>query len=187
MISLTKPAAFITFSLTIIVANHSLAQSELAKQIQEAPLFFDTAPQQTITQGTVTIRQSAPDSVLVSSPNAVVGAVQPYPTTGYPVGAGSTIVTLDGAQSQFSAPVASTPQPMMHQQSFSNLQMGPYGPISKDVGYAGPGDMRTHLWKGHSADLQANGISKDALMSMPMATVQQWHNYFHGTEGAPNH
>ena len=56
---------------------------------------------------------------------------------------------------------------------------------SKDIGYKGPGDMRTHLWKDHSADLQRNGISHAKLMAMPMPLVQKWHNFFHGSEGSP--
>jgi len=57
--------------------------------------------------------------------------------------------------------------------------------ISKDYGYAGPGDMRTHLWAAHRNELQANGVSQAQLNSMPMATVQKWHNFFHGSEGKP--
>ena len=63
---------------------------------------------------------------------------------------------------------------------------GPGGTlISKDYGYAGPGDMRTHLWAAHRNELQANGVSQGQLNSMPMATVQKWHNFFHGSEGRP--
>ena len=58
-----------------------------------------------------------------------------------------------------------------------------FGP--NDVGYIGPGDMRTHLWNDHSSDLLANGITNATLMSMPMAKVQKWHNFFHGTEDQP--
>lgn len=57
----------------------------------------------------------------------------------------------------------------------------------KDVGYTGPGDMRTHLWRDHASDLQGSGISHETLMSMPMESVQKWHNYFHGTEDSPAH
>ena len=57
--------------------------------------------------------------------------------------------------------------------------------ISKDYSYAGPGDMRTHLWDAHRNELQANGVSQAQLNSMPMATVQKWHNFFHGSEGRP--
>ena len=57
--------------------------------------------------------------------------------------------------------------------------------ISKDYGYAGPGDMRTHLWAAHRNELQANGVSQAQLNSMPMSTVQKWHNFFHGSEGRP--
>lgn len=59
------------------------------------------------------------------------------------------------------------------------------GEMSKDVGYEGPGDMRTHLWSDHASDLQREGISQGILMAMPLPLVQQWHNYFHGTEGSP--
>ncbi len=60
------------------------------------------------------------------------------------------------------------------------------GIFLKDVGYNGPGDMRTHLWRDHSSDLEENGISHETLMSMPIESVQKWHNYFHGTEHAPD-
>ena len=56
---------------------------------------------------------------------------------------------------------------------------------SNDWGYEGPGDMKTHLWEGHSDDLQRNGISHAKLMAMPMPLVQKWHNFFHGSEGSP--
>ena len=57
--------------------------------------------------------------------------------------------------------------------------------ISPCYGYSGPGDMRTHLWNDHADDLKANGISEEQLNSMPMETVQKWHNFFHGTQGKP--
>ena len=57
--------------------------------------------------------------------------------------------------------------------------------VSPDYGYDGPGDMRTHLWDHHASDLKSNGISQSQLNSMPMSTVQKWHNFFHGSEGRP--
>ena len=59
--------------------------------------------------------------------------------------------------------------------------------FNPNYGYSGPGDMRTHLWKDHGDDLKANGVSKNQLMSMSTETVQKWHNFFHGTEGRPQH
>ena len=56
-----------------------------------------------------------------------------------------------------------------------------------DMGYLGPGDMRTHLWNGHSKELVANGITEYKLMAMTVPEVQKWHNYFHGVEGSPEH
>jgi len=58
--------------------------------------------------------------------------------------------------------------------------------INPNYGYSGPGDMRTHLWKDHASDLQANGVSLAKLKSMSMESVQKWHNFFHGTEGRPS-
>ena len=54
------------------------------------------------------------------------------------------------------------------------------GTSAIDVGYAGPGDMRTHLWNGHSRELIANGITENKLMAMTVPEVQKWHNHFHG-------
>lgn len=59
--------------------------------------------------------------------------------------------------------------------------------ISPDYGYEGPGDMRYHLWNDHGDELKSNGVSEKQLNSMSMATVQKWHNFFHGTEGRPQH
>jgi len=56
----------------------------------------------------------------------------------------------------------------------------PFNP--SDIGYAGPGTMRDHLWRAHSSDLQARGISQATLMSMPAAQVQSLHNQFHAAE-----
>ena len=56
-----------------------------------------------------------------------------------------------------------------------------------DYGYLGPGDMRTHLWNAHSQELIANGITEYKIMAMTVPEVQQWHNYFHGVEGSPEH
>ena len=56
-----------------------------------------------------------------------------------------------------------------------------------DMGYLGPGDMRTHLWNGHSEELIDNGITENKLMAMTAAEVQKWHNHFHGVEGSPDH
>ena len=61
------------------------------------------------------------------------------------------------------------------------------GTSSTDMGYLGPGDMRTHLWNGHSKELVANGITEHKLMAMTVPEVQKWHNYFHGVEGSPEH
>jgi len=57
--------------------------------------------------------------------------------------------------------------------------------IDPNYGYAGPGDMRTHLWNDHKSELEANGVSQSQLNSMSMATVQKWHNFFHGSGGRP--
>ena len=56
-----------------------------------------------------------------------------------------------------------------------------------DFGYLGPGDMRTHLWNGHSRELIENGITENKLMAMTVPEVQHWHNYFHGGEDSPEH
>ena len=56
-----------------------------------------------------------------------------------------------------------------------------------DYGYMGPGDMRTHLWNGHSKELIENGITEYKLMAMAVPEVQKWHNHFHGVEGSPEH
>ena len=56
-----------------------------------------------------------------------------------------------------------------------------------DYGYKGPGDMRTHLWNAHSSELIANGITENRIMAMTVPEVQQWHNFFHGVEGSPEH
>lgn len=85
----------------------------------------------------------------------------------------------------YQAPVLQAPvlQAPVAQGQFTQ---GPGGMlISKDYSYAGPGDMRTHLWDAHRNELQANGVSQAQLNSMPMATVQKWHNFFHGSEGRP--
>ncbi len=57
--------------------------------------------------------------------------------------------------------------------------------VSRDYGYDGPGDMRTHLWNDHSSEMKQHGISHDQVMAMPMEKVQKWHNFFHGSEGKP--
>jgi len=101
---------------------------------------------------------------------------QTYPTQTYPT---QTYPTQTDPAQTYSSVQGSVIQE-------SDLQKGPDGVyISPDYGYAGPGDMRTHLWNDHSADLKANGVSQEKLMSMPMATVQKWHNFFHGTQGRP--
>ena len=56
-----------------------------------------------------------------------------------------------------------------------------------DYGYLGPGDMRTHLWNGHSNELIENGITENKLMAMSVPEVQKWHNHFHGVDGSPEH
>ncbi|MDB4766099.1 hypothetical protein OAG71_00280 [bacterium] len=61
------------------------------------------------------------------------------------------------------------------------------GPNPNDYGYLGPGDMRTHLWNGHSNELIENGITENKLMAMTVPEVQKWHNHFHGVEGSPEH
>ena len=61
------------------------------------------------------------------------------------------------------------------------------GPGINDYGYAGPGDMRTHLWNAHSKELIKNGITENKLMAMAVPEVQKWHNHFHGVEGSPEH
>ena len=61
------------------------------------------------------------------------------------------------------------------------------GTSPKDFGYLGPGDMRTHLWNGHSKELIQNGITENKLMAMTVEEVQKWHNYFHGVEDSPEH
>lgn len=61
------------------------------------------------------------------------------------------------------------------------------GPNPNDHGYLGPGDMRTHLWNGHSRELIQNGITENKLMAMMQPEVQKWHNYFHHAGGHPEH
>lgn len=61
------------------------------------------------------------------------------------------------------------------------------GPNPNDYGYLGPGDMRTHLWNGHSSELIENGITENKLMAMTVPEVQKWHNYFHGAQSHPDH
>lgn len=105
---------------------------------------------------------------------------------------------------QYSTPVYSAPQtystPTVGFSGTQTFYGGSYGGINgsvfsgqgvtgynaSDIGYDGPGDMRTHLWEAHAHDLRANGVSHGLLMSMPMSTVQQWHNFFHGTQGRPH-
>jgi hypothetical protein len=58
------------------------------------------------------------------------------------------------------------------------------GLVDPNVGYAGPGDLRTHLWNDHSTDLQAIGISYNQLYAVSMDQIQQWHNQFHAAEMA---
>jgi len=64
---------------------------------------------------------------------------------------------------------------------------GVNGPNPTDIGYLGPGDMRTHLWNDHSNELIDNGITEHKLMAMKVAEVQKWHNHFHGVGGSPEY
>ena len=56
-----------------------------------------------------------------------------------------------------------------------------------DFSYLGPGDMRTHLWNGHSRELTENGFTENKVMAMTATEAQKWHNHFHGAEGSPEH
>lgn len=132
--------------------------------------------------------------------------VQSYPAQSYPVQSYTTqaswsqpfVVDANPVQSlpvQFSTSNVTGQIPTYN---FSGVQTVNYGGIQSsgfsaqgghiidpNFGYSGPGDMRTHLWNDHAADLRANGVSQGQLMSMSMATVQRWHNYFHGSQGRP--
>ena len=58
--------------------------------------------------------------------------------------------------------------------------------FSSDVDYAGPGDMRTHLWNDHKQEMEAYGFTRAQVESMSLQTAQKWHNFFHGSEGLPS-
>lgn len=173
MISIFKSAQFIVFSLAVLSANYSFAQYSSEVIVYGSPTVVMPAPQ-------LAFNSFAPVS-------------QPLYPQQYSVSYASGISLHVSTH----APLYS--QPTMQPSLMSQVPIQPYlaaqplgyvettGAIhSKDIGYMGPGDMRTHLWEHHASDLQANGISQAALMSMPMPTVQKWHNYFHGTEGAPS-
>ena len=120
-------------------------------------------------------------------------SVESYPVQGYPVQ--SFPVQDYSVQSlpveQYAAPAVTSQLPAYGSAGTSSQVYVPgYGMmehvINPNYGYSGPGDMRTHLWKDHANDLKANGVSRAQLDSMPMTSVQKWHNFFHGTEGRPS-
>lgn len=130
-------------------------------------------------------------------------ASQSYPVQSYPVqslpvqsySAQSYSVQSSSLQSfpvQYSTPVAASTQLPAYSSAGTQIQNYASGQgmmdhiIDPNYGYAGPGDMRTHLWNDHASDLRANGVSRDRLNSMSMATVQKWHNFFHGAQGRPS-
>ena len=143
-----------------------------------------------------------PSTVSFSAPTAYESypvqtyAAQSYPTQTY---AAETYPTqtyaLQSSPVQYSA---SNVTAQASTYNFSGVQTETYGGfqssfssgqgthvIDPNFGYDGPGDMRTHLWNDHANDLRANGVSRAQLNSMSMATVQKWHNYFHGSQGRP--
>lgn len=162
----------IAFSFAVLLSNYSFAQNS----------------PEVIVYGNQTVSLPAPHWAFDSNPHASQQLhTQQYSVT-YTSGTSFPVSTYGATYFQSSISPALMQQPF---QPYSTNQPSVYtdatGALhSKDIGYIGPGDMRTHLWEDHSSDLQANGISKAVLTSMPMASVQKWHNYFHGTEAAPH-
>lgn len=171
MISISKSVKFIAFSFAVILSNYSFAQ-------------YYVASPEVISYGNPMVGFQAPQWGY----NSIPLASQQY-SVGYVSGVSLPVSTHDATFFQSSIPYASMPQnpiqPYFEGQTYGHAD-STIVIHSKDVGYLGPGDMRTHLWKHHASDLQANGISEAALASMPMPIVQKWHNYFHGTEAAPS-
>lgn len=185
MSTITKAAKFIAFSFAVLLTNCSLALYAPAELIEITGFQPATESHGAIAQEDQTV--NPPQQQTANPPQ------QEWVLDSNSIEVHSHIETFDAPHSKFMVEFDSIPpstifhesiQPDFTSQFFLDSD-SPNTIFLKDVGYDGPGDMRTHLWKDHSSDLQGNGISHETLMSMPLESVQKWHNYFHGTEAAP--
>lgn len=87
-------------------------------------------------------------------------------------------------QASFAQPIASTSNSTGGYRPMPAFTHS-FGTQPHDIGYIGPGDMRTHLWREHGSDLSAAGMDYHRVMSLSAAAAQSWHNYFHGAESNP--
>lgn len=127
--------------------------------------------------------------------SVLIGVVEPVTTSTNEMPAEQNVDQSDSADEQPGSPIAQA-QPGERVTNPNHLilnldtMLGGVeikGTSSRDYGYLGPGDMRTHLWNGHANELIENGITENKLMAMTVPEVQKWHNYFHGAEGSPEH
>lgn len=198
MFKLTSATTLFVFSVTVVFANclssqHGKAEiieitgfqppSETQEHIVAEVVEVQSAdpPQHGWGHGSTSTEIYSPQSFTVPAAEVIFEYESPHHAATYQETNhhGHVIQTTDAAG------VSDTSE-LLEMAGVSSLSELPDQIFSKDVGYKGPGDMRTHLWRDHSSDLEENGISQESLMAMPMESVQKWHNYFHGTAGAPD-
>ena len=155
--------------------------SSLSNSVGFSQEYYETVP-------TVSVANSYQPYAFESFPTESF-SVQSYPTQTYPT---QTYSAPSYPVEQYVAPVEISAPSSGYSSAgtASQIYVPGYGMmehiINPNYGYSGPGDMRTHLWNDHANDLKANGVSRAQLDSMSMASVQKWHNFFHGTEGRPS-
>lgn len=190
MMTISKAAEFIAFFSAVLCTNLSLVQYAPAELIEITGFQPQPESQEVFADEDQAVHTP---HVIAEEYQSFASSQQEWTIDSNPLESYSPIEAFDAPHSDFLVELDPMAEPTLFQESTQpdftiqtsdTLDMS--NPIIlKDVGYNGPGDMRTHLWNDHSSDLEGNGISHETLMSMPIASVQKWHNYFHGTESAP--
>ncbi len=185
MFTITKSATFCAFLFAILLSHWIFIQSASAEVIEITGFQPTEESQEAVALNAQTFPPPQQGWALDSNSIEVYPPIEAFPQPHSEI-----IVEFDSSQQMSIFQESLEPDFIPHTSDISGTSHLPvadlqFGILLKDVGYSGPGDMRTHLWRDHSSDLEGNGISHETLMSMPMDSVQQWHNYFHGTEHAP--
>lgn len=176
--------------------NSQNYQSATETVVSNEPQSGRVVESSNVVQSSEVVQASYAPEVEASYPTQTAVTEQSYPVVENPV---EYAPTFEAPPQPLLEPIAAQPQFVQPPFKFAPNQLAPnqmqnypqsypgqVGFRPHDVGYIGPGNMRTHLWVEHSGDLARVGIDYNQVMAMPLDVAQQWHNHFHGTEGPPS-